>query len=137
MYLKSSLSKSGLVCLTVLGLMLTGAMLLLVGCSNNASSSDTSNSSSTTTASAADPGKAIFDNNGCGRCHNLGGAAGGRGRAPDLSHEGADSTHTAQWIADQINNPRSHNPMSRMPAYQGRIQDKDLQTLSSYLAGLK
>ncbi len=63
------------------------------------------------------------------RCHN-----GGKG-APDLSHEGAQ--HDASWIADHIKNPRTHNPSSRMPAFEGRMSDADIQGLATYLASQK
>lgn len=123
----------------LMGLAMLGSFALLVGCaksdSTNEPSKETSSSSSTDSASANDPGRKVFDANGCARCHSIGG--GGRGRAPELTHVGADPTHTAQWIADHVKNPKTHNPNSRMPAYEGKISDADLQALSTYLAGLK
>ena len=81
--------------------------------------------------SAIAAGKAVFDANGCARCH------GGGGRAPDLSHEGSDPNHTPQWLAQHVKNPQSQNPRSRMPAFEGKISDQDLQSLGVYLASLK
>src|SRR5437016_248419 len=95
----------------------TGLLLILIGCSKNTETSSSSNPSSNASSSGATSGEALFSANGCGRCHALNGNVGGR--APDLTHVGADPTHTAEWIADQIKNPKSHNPASRMPAYQG------------------
>lgn len=80
-------------------------------------------------------GPAAFQKYGCSRCHSIAGS--GSGRAPDLTHVAADPTHTREWILDQIRNPASHNPSTRMPAYGNRIPDADLQALASYLAGLK
>jgi len=82
-------------------------------------------------ASVIAAGKAVFDANGCAKCH------GGGGRAPDLSHEGADPNHTPQWLAQHVKNPQSQNPRSRMPAFEGKISDQDLQSLGVYLASLK
>lgn len=55
---------------------------------------------------------------GCGspKCH--GSMTGGGGAAPNLSHEG--SRHDVVWISFQINNPKSHNPNSTMPAYDDK-----------------
>jgi hypothetical protein len=50
---------------------------------------------------------------------------------------GADPSHTPQWLADHVKNPKSQNPNSRMPAFEGKISDKDLQALGVYLASLK
>lgn len=113
-------------------LAIAGLLLIMAGCSKNNSTTSTASSSSSGSASS---GEALFNTNNCGRCHALNGNGGGRG--PDLTHVGSDPTHTAAWIADQIKDPKSHNPSSRMPAYQGRMTDQDIQTLSSYLAGLK
>lgn len=110
-----------------------GLLLIVAGCSKNASTPSSSGAGAS--SGSASSGEALFNANGCGRCHALNGTGGGRG--PDLTHVGADPSHTAAWIADQIKNPKSHNPASRMPAYQGRMSDPDIQTLSDYLAGLK
>jgi mono/diheme cytochrome c family protein len=80
-------------------------------------------------------GKTTFDANGCGRCHAMGGQVGGR--APDLTHVGADPSHTPQWLAQHVKNPRSQNPSARMPAFEGKISDQDLLALGTYLASLK
>jgi len=80
-------------------------------------------------------GKAVFDRNGCAQCHAIGGV-GGRS-APDLSKVGAATGRTAEWLVAHIRNPKSHNPMSRMPSFEGKINDQDLLALGSYLASLK
>jgi mono/diheme cytochrome c family protein len=116
----------------LLFLVLIGFSLILFGCSKQEAATETGSAG---LAPAPDAGKLAFNSNGCARCHSIGGSGGHMG--PDLTHEGADSSHTAQWIADQIKNPKSHNPGSRMPPFEGRISDQDLQALSSYLAGLK
>ena len=56
---------------------------------------------------------------------------------PDLTRVGADPSHTPQWLAEHVKNPRSQNPTSRMPAFEGKISDQDLLALGTYLASLK
>jgi mono/diheme cytochrome c family protein len=80
-------------------------------------------------------GKAAFNANGCARCHAVGGQGGRMG--PDLTRVGADPNHTPQWLAQHVKNPRSQNPSSRMPAFEGKISDQDLLALGTYLASLK
>jgi predicted Zn finger-like uncharacterized protein len=91
-------------------------------------------------------GRKVYEAQNCARCHSIGdegggggGPGGGRpgrgGRKRDLAKVG--STHTVDWITDHIKNPKTHNPGSRMPAYDGKIQPDDLRALSEYLAGLK
>ena len=75
-------------------------------------------------------GKAVFGSQDCTRC--LGG-----GRAPDLTHAGAAPAHTAAWLSAHVKNPKTHNQGSNMPAYEGKIPEKDLVTLGIYLASLK
>jgi mono/diheme cytochrome c family protein len=86
-------------------------------------------------ASAANAGKAAFDAHGCAQCHRLG-EQGGRG-GPDLTRAGSNPQHTAAWIAEHIRDPKSHNPASSMPGFQGKISDPELKALSEYLASLK
>jgi mono/diheme cytochrome c family protein len=106
------------------GLALVASALLMAGCKGGAGGGQSD-------AALIAAGKGVFDSNGCARCH------GGGGRAPDLSHEGADPSHTPQWIAQHVKNPRSQNPRSRMPAFEGKINDQDLNALGTYLASLK
>jgi len=113
--------------------MAAGLLFAGAGCSKNSATSPSAGMGAT--SGGASSGESLFAANGCGRCHALNGNPGGR--APDLSHTGAEPTHTAQWIAEQIKDPKSHNPGSRMPAYQGKMSDQDIQTLSQYLASLK
>ena len=88
---------------------------------------------------ASSPGQAVYNAQGCGRCHTLGGKAasgGWGGKGPDLSKAGAK--HDKTWIADHIRDAKAHNPMSRMPLYpEEKLSAKDLETLAEYLAGLK
>jgi cbb3-type cytochrome oxidase cytochrome c subunit len=59
----------------------------------------------------------------------------GRARGPELSTVGAKRSR--DWLIEHVRNPKSHNPQSRMPAYDGKINDNDLQLLADYLASLK
>jgi len=85
-------------------------------------------------------GQNVFQANDCARCHSIGGTSGGgmRGRrGPNLSRVGANPSHTVDWLVEQIRDPQSHRPDSRMPAYAGKISEDDLRALASYLASLK
>jgi mono/diheme cytochrome c family protein len=79
-------------------------------------------------------GKAVFKAN-CARCHTIAGQ--GRQVGPDLSNEGGDPLHTSKWLADHIRNPRSHNPGSGMPAFDGRLSASSIRAIAEYLASLK
>jgi predicted Zn finger-like uncharacterized protein len=80
-------------------------------------------------------GRKVFAAN-CSRCHNADGGR-GRGRGPDLSHVGANPSHTIQWFKEFISDPNSKKPDARMPGFAGKISDKDLTALAEYLASLK
>jgi cbb3-type cytochrome oxidase cytochrome c subunit len=85
-------------------------------------------------------GKRVFNSQGCTCCHSIGEESGGKGKkriGPDLAHVAADSTHTSEWIADYIRDPKSKTPNSRMPAFQGKIADEDFKNLVEFLASLK
>jgi mono/diheme cytochrome c family protein len=86
-----------------------------------------------TDAALAAAGKNVIAANGCKNCHSIAGEPGGR--APNLSHIGAE--HDAAWIASYVKNPQSIDPGSRMPAFGGKISDKDLQAVGAYLASFK
>lgn len=58
-----------------------------------------------------------------------------RARGPELSTVG--TKRTRDWLIEHVRNPKAHNPQSRMPAYDGKISDADLQLLANYLASLK
>ncbi|HEX8238083.1 MAG TPA: cytochrome c [Abditibacteriaceae bacterium] len=124
--------------------LLSAALLLpLTGCSNSGSSdsgSSSSNTSSTAVNTAGDAtliaaGQSVFTSNGCGNCHAVSGQGGGR--APDLTRVGAEAEHTSEWIVAHVKNPKTHNPGSRMPSFEGKINDKDLLALGAYLSSLK
>lgn len=80
-------------------------------------------------------GKAVYDDYGCVGCHSIGGRGGSKG--PELTHVGAEAEHTASWLVAHVKNPKTHTPGSRMPAFAGKISDKDLLALGAYLASLK
>ncbi len=83
-------------------------------------------------AAAPKPGEALFRTAGCPACHKIGGIGGVVG--PDLTLVGA--RRDRQWIADQLRDPKSHNPNSIMPSF-ARLPAKDIADLADYLAGLK
>ena len=103
-------------------------LALLYACNKPAGSGSGASSSSTV------GGAALFTSN-CSKCHTINGS--GSKRAPDLSHVGADASHTAAWLAEFVKNPGKIEPGSRMPPFEGKISDSDLKSLTEYLASLK
>ncbi len=110
-----------------------GLLLLLAGCSKSEDSTGTGGSTAAGGATATTGGDAqssaalaTFKAN-CANCHALG----GEGRGKDLSHTGAE--HDQAWIADFIKHPKAQ----RMPSFDGKIPDADIQTLAGYLASQK
>lgn len=77
---------------------------------------------------AATDGKGLFDQN-CAKCH------GGKGKAPDLSAVGGK--HDAAWITAHTKNPKDHNPMSKMPAFEGKLTEAQIKLVADHLAALK
>lgn len=77
----------------------------------------------------------------CGKCHTVTGASPMPGgppfKGPDLAKVAADPTHTKDWLAEHIRNPKSHKPESRMPAFEGKLSADEIKSLGDYLAGLK
>lgn len=133
-----SLVKSKAISTALVGLGIFAALQVTAGCNQSGGGASTNSSASGSTASDTDltvAGKTVYDSNGCQRCHALNGQGGRMG--PDLSHVGADSSHTPQVIADYVKNPKAKNPSSRMPGFEGKISDKDLLALGTYLASLK
>lgn len=78
------------------------------------------------------PGETLFKAHGCSSCHSIGGIGGHIG--PDLTHVG--SRRSKQWIEEQLEDPRSHNPNSIMPSFKD-LSHKDIEDLVNYLAELK
>lgn len=122
------------------GLAAFGTLLLLVGCSQTPSGSESGSGGSGggTTASggsAVEKGKAVYASFRCAQCHRIGGQGGSGG--PDLSRVGANPSRTPEWLKEHIKNPRAHSPSSRMPGFEGKIPDADLDNLVAYLGSLK
>src|SRR5438876_882902 len=87
----------------IAGFALMAALPVMQGCTKNENNAASAPGAAAPSA-ANDPtliasGKTVFDANGCARCHS------GGGRAPDLSHVGADPSHTPEWLAQHVKNP--------------------------------
>jgi cytochrome c oxidase subunit 2 len=92
-------------------------------------------------AAASSPGQAVFQSN-CSRCHTTTGQAQtdrpkGKMQGPDLAHVAADSSHTREWLIAFINDPASQKPGARMPKFNGKIGNDDLEKIADYLLTLK
>ena len=79
-------------------------------------------------ASAA-KGSLLFREAGCVRCHIFRGV-GNKGIGPDLSE--VRGRRTPGWIAEQIEDPRRHNPLSRRPGF-GSLSASQRESLVLYL----
>jgi mono/diheme cytochrome c family protein len=66
-----------------------------------------------------------------------GGFKGTMGKAPNLAKVGADPKHSRDWLIAYIRDPKSQNPMSRMPKFEGKIDESSLGELADYLGSLK
>ena len=84
--------------------------------------------------------QAVFDQH-CAKCHALAGEPGGPGiggsKGPDLAKIGVAPTHTADWLADYIRDPKSKKPDSKMPAFGGTLTDEQIRSLAEHLAAKK
>jgi mono/diheme cytochrome c family protein len=74
-----------------------------------------------------------FGGPGGGKGGGFGGRGGGRG--PDLSKIGGK--RKSDWIAAHIKDPKSHNPQSRMPEFESKLEEKEIKSIADYLASLK
>jgi len=117
-----------------------GIAILVIanGCKKSGSSSASSGGD---TAQQSVSAQQIFNAN-CAKCHALPGSnppadGKGRGKGPDLTRVGADSSHTVDWLAEHIRNPKSHKPDSRMPSFDGKLQPSEIRALAEFLAGKK
>jgi len=81
---------------------------------------------------SVNPGEVVYKSQGCSACHMIAGTGGKIG--PDLSKVGKKRDKT--WIEKQIRDPKAHNANSIMPPFT-RLSQRDLDDLSSYLAGLR
>ena len=88
--------------------------------------------------------------NGCFRCHTVNQVRGPvgsgddednnplrRGAGPELGTAGAAPQRTVEWFMAFIRNPRSKIPTTKMPSFEGKINEQDLRALAEYLASLK
>lgn len=85
------------------------------------------------TAPGANEGSALVQSLGCLACHSIQGKGGKAG--PDLSDE-ASRGRSAEWLAEQVRNPKSHNPTSIMPSFTN-LTSAQMKMLVEYLLSLK
>lgn len=91
----------------------------------------------------ATPGRTLFDAQGCGACHAIGGTPHKATIGPDLSRFGERMTlgagilpPTIEAVADFIRAPQQAKPGVRMPAYP-QLSDADARAIALYLKGLQ
>src|SRR4051812_38827533 len=70
-------------------------------------------------------GNVLYDQH-CLKCHNFNVSTDGpKKKGPNLYKVADDPTHTADWIAEHIRNPRSHQPRSTMPPFADQLSPED------------
>lgn len=80
-------------------------------------------------------GMKVFNDQRCTNCHTVGG---GPGKKVDLAGVAAKPEYADEGgLRDFILDPKSKKPMTRMPSFQGKINDDDFKALLAYLASLK
>jgi len=110
-------------------------LAIATGCSRSPDAPAASAPAGAGPVQAASAGRAVYEAQGCARCHAINGQGGRMG--PDLTRVGAQPGRTAEQLAEHVRNPKAHNPGSRMPAFEGKISEQDLKALGEYLASLK
>jgi cbb3-type cytochrome oxidase cytochrome c subunit len=73
-------------------------------------------------------GAALFKKAGCINCHSFKGHGGAYG--PDLT--AVSHRRSFIWIMDQVKNPKTHNPSSRMPDHS-YLSVEELFSIALYL----
>lgn len=77
-------------------------------------------------------GKKVYNASKCSNCHSV--EASGRSKAPNLATVG--KSHDAAWLAAHVKNPKTHEPNSKMPAFD-KLSEVDLKAIGEFLASLK
>lgn len=75
----------------------------------------------------------LFRSQGCTVCHRINGSGGTVG--PDLSGEGLRG-RSRQWLSDQLDRPKAHNPSSVMPSFSSLNAEQAGQIID-FLLSLK
>jgi mono/diheme cytochrome c family protein len=83
--------------------------------------------------SSSSKGAEVFRREKCMDCHTLKGKGGSVG--PNLTYVG--SKRSRDYIIQQIQDPKSHNPNTEMPSFRDRLTDQELRDLADYLSRLK
>ena len=76
--------------------------------------------------------KEIMKQEKCFECHTIKGVGGSVG--PNLTNVGY--RRSADFIIQQIRDPKSHNPNTQMPSFKD-LPDQDLKNVVNYLTSLK
>jgi len=80
------------------------------------------------TAGCTVDGKALFEKEGCNKCHRFKGVGGSI--CPDLTD--VKSRRSREWIHQQLKDPSVNNPASKMPSF-GHLSGKEIQAIINYL----
>ncbi len=112
--------------------------LLLVACGKQQQQNISANFNTEQTQSeqkSTDPkiewGKRVYDETGCATCHSLSGVGGSIG--PKL--DGVGKKLSAEKLRKILLNPKSQNPNTVMPPFEG--SEEDLDALVTYLMSLR
>jgi mono/diheme cytochrome c family protein len=91
---------------------------------------------------STDPAGGGFPGGGKGPPGGFQGGPGGfkgkmMGKGPNLARVGANPEHTREWLIAFIRNPQSVKGKSRMPRFEGKLDEGQLGALADYLVSLK
>jgi len=115
---------------------LAALIALLIACGKQQNSQTSANGNQQKVSQqTADPkierGKAVYDETGCATCHAIGEIGGRTG--PSLDKIG--SKYDAEKLKGILLNPKTLNPNTVMPPFEG--SEEDLDALVAYLLSLK
>jgi mono/diheme cytochrome c family protein len=115
---------------------LAALIALLIACGKQQNSQTSANGNQQRVSQqTADPkierGKAVYDETGCATCHAIGGI--GSTIGPSLDKIG--SKYDAEKLKGILLNPKTLNPNTVMPPFEG--SEEDLDALVAYLLSLK
>ena len=93
----------------------------------------------TGTPAASGP-KGLFEQH-CAKCHAQAGEPGGpklgSSKGPNLEHIGSEKGMSVTAIADYIRDPKSQDKDAKMPAFEGKLTEKEIRELAKFLAAQK
>ncbi len=80
-------------------------------------------------------GEQLVNAQGCLQCHTIQGSPSNK-TGPDLILAIKKDKPSKDWLMTQLKTPQAHNPLSIMPSFAGRLDDKQLNAVVTFLGSL-